>query len=120
MILISKYDLILGGKDKKTGIIENQEVHLCPVCGGKLCSRDSRDRGVLGEDGSVFRLHIRRLRCLKCYRIHSELPDIVYPYKRYAFYVIQNVLNGNIGMCPAEESTVRRWIKEFHMKIAAK
>ena len=119
MVLISKYDLILRGKDNRTGMIKSHEAHLCPVCGGGLRSRDSRERGVLGGDGSIFRLHVRRLRCSRCYRIHSELPDMVYPYKRYAFYVIQNVLDGNIEMCPAEGSTIQRWRKEFHMETAA-
>ena len=60
-----------------------------------------------------MKFRIRRLVCTSCRRIHSELPDIIQPFKHYAAKVIQNALDENTDMCPAEDSTIRRWISEF-------
>lgn len=99
--------------DKKEIAIISSEKIPCPICGGKLSGRDSRVRQLIGADGNVMRLRIRRLRCKGCGRIHSELPDIVQPFKHYASAVIQEVLDGNTDGCPAEDSTIRRWRLEF-------
>lgn len=60
-----------------------------------------------------MKIRIRRLVCSSCGRIHSELPDIVQPFKHYAAEVIQQALEGKQDLCPAEDSTIHRWISEF-------
>ena len=85
----------------------------CPCCGGKLLSRDSRLRKLIHTDGSTMILRIRRLLCKSCGKLHAELPDIIQPFKHYTSEIIQQVLDGRSGECRAENSTIRRWIREF-------
>ena len=37
---------------------------------------------------------IRRLKCERCQRLHSELPDVMTPHKHYATEIIENVVDG--------------------------
>ncbi len=93
--------------------VRSSETSFCPVCGGDLRSRDRRKRKVLLKDGQCIVLSIRRLRCKACGKIHAELPDLVQPFKHYASRVIQKVLDGHSEGCCAEDSTIRRWLREF-------
>lgn len=67
---------------------------------------------------------IRRFRCTCCRKTFSQLPDFLLPYKHYVTREIEQVLRAFDGMVPrmlmssgAEESTLRRWRKEFHYKM---
>ena len=93
--------------------VRSSESSFCPACGGALRSRDRRRRKVLLKDGQCIVLSIRRLRCKDCGKIHAELPDLVQPFKHYASRVIQKVLDGHSEGCSAEDSTIRRWLREF-------
>lgn len=93
--------------------IKGSQHSLCPECGSSLRSRDSVIRYVTQEDGQRIRIRIRRLRCPVCNRLHRELPDMVQPFKHYASDVIQKTIDGNLTDCPAENSTIYRWIREF-------
>lgn len=93
--------------------VKSNESLPCPLCGGHLISRDSRRRRLIRDDGNSITLQIRRLLCKKCNTLHSELPDIVQPFKHYASSVIQKVLDGRTDDCPAEDTTIRHWIHEF-------
>lgn len=88
----------------------------CPNCRNPLSYYDTVRRTVLGAGRSVRRVYIRRLRCENCGRIHRELPDFIFPYKRYEADIIQGVAEGCITTetegfedYPCEE-TMRLWI----------
>lgn len=94
--------------------VRSGEQNFCPCCGGSLKVIGSRKRGYSKETGERVILIIRRLRCLICYRIHHELPDILVPYKRYGSESIEAVLNCDKTLAvAADESTISRWKKWF-------
>lgn len=93
--------------------IRSSEPSFCPVCGSRLRSRDSVIRNVIPGDGHRIRLRIRRLSCPKCRSVHRELPDFVQPFKHYESKVIQKVIDGDTFDCPAEDSTMNRWLNEY-------
>ena len=68
----------------------------CPNCGGNLKYYDSVLRIVRTKGRISTQITIRRLRCLKCSRIHRELPEGIFPYKQYEAEIIQGVLEGFI------------------------
>jgi hypothetical protein len=99
----------------------------CPYCQSTLNPYDRRDRKCRNENGDWQVLVVRRLRCQnpRCQRIHTELPDILVPYKRYQVGVIAAVLGGCARIAPLEESTRQRWrawygrIREHLLGVAA-
>ena len=44
-------------------------------------------------NGEKKTVSVRRLRCDRCKRLHSELPDILTPRKHYATEIIENVVD---------------------------
>lgn len=59
-------------------------------------------------------LVIRRLRCVDCGVIHHELPDILFPYKRYGSESIEKAIENNTDLnIAADESTIIRWREWF-------
>lgn len=68
----------------------------CPNCGGGLKHYDSVNRYVRGRRGIKKQVKIRRLRCIKCGKIHRELPELVVPYKQYDAEIIKGVKEGYI------------------------
>jgi transposase len=97
----------------QASIGENQP--RCPQCGGETKYRDSRTRKLKGLNGEIRQLYLRRLSCQKCKKLHTELPDIIQPYKHYDSYTIQSVIENNkdAAFCVADNSTMRRWKKTF-------
>lgn len=69
-------------------------------------------------------MSIRRLRCSSCDSIHTELPDIVAPYKHYKTEVICGVIDGIIT--PDDEdsedfpsvSTMKSWLNWFWFNLS--
>lgn len=59
-------------------ISDNQSI--CPKCGGQLKYYDHVQRLVRTKFGNKKWVAIRRLRCCKCYAVHRELPDFIFPY----------------------------------------
>jgi hypothetical protein len=57
--------------------------------------------------GRKVLLHIRRLYCAKCKRLHHELPDCVVPYKRHCAETIEKITKGSQDV-PCESGTIRR------------
>jgi hypothetical protein len=47
--------------------------------------------------------------------LHTEIPDIIQPFKHYDSPTIQCVIDGHEGTqtCAAEDSTIRRWKNTF-------
>lgn len=64
----------------------------CPSCGGDLRYYDSRNRTVRLADGEKIKLRVRRFRCAKCGKVHTELPDFLLPYKQYVAYAVSHEL----------------------------
>jgi uncharacterized Zn finger protein len=74
----------------------NDNESICPSCGGDLRYYDKVER-ILRTKGRVSRrVEIRRLRCLKCGKVHRELTNDIFPYKQYETEVIRGVLEGLI------------------------
>ncbi|WP_243131344.1 DUF6431 domain-containing protein [Desulfitobacterium sp. LBE] len=65
----------------------------CPCCGEQLVVIGSRERKSKSSGGQTKVIVIRRLRCIKCRRIHHELPDFLVPYKRYDSASIECVIS---------------------------
>lgn len=88
----------------------------CPCCGGVLQYRDRRQRKARDESGAWVIYHLRRLRCLSCGRLHTELPDFLLPYKRYCRAVFEAVLSGKKPAIPLELRThgkFRAWYRRL-------
>lgn len=68
----------------------------CPDCGGDLKHYDKILRIVRTKAREKHRVILRRLRCVRCHRIHRELPEFIFPYKHYDGRIIQAVLDGRI------------------------
>ena len=108
MIIITKYRIV--SRDGFFCVKTNEPV-LCPVCHSFLQVRDSKKRTLITEAGvRIYKL--RRLKCLQCGKIHSEIPDCIRPYKRYSKDLIEQAVQGNAANCPAEDSTLYRWKRE--------
>ena len=56
--------------------------------------------------------------CQSCSKIHSELPNFIQPFKHYGSEVIEPVLDEVSDQCPAENSTIKRWLKWFDDSIS--
>jgi len=56
---------------------------------------------------------LRRLRCCKCGKLHTELPDKLLPYKRYEAKAIEKTISGKGTACVASMRTKKRWIRWF-------
>lgn len=92
--------------------IDSRDRKVCPLCCGSLFVRGSRRRKVKEVDGKVAIYRLKRFKCKKCGKMHTEIPDCIIPYKRYSAEVIETELTGGSNQsCPAEKSTIRRWKK---------
>ena len=94
-------------------VVRNKDAPMCPECGVLMSSYDHRKRKAIGADGKPRIFLIRRLRCPVCRQIRAEIPDNLIPYKHYASEVIKTVQQGDDSLCPADDSTIRRWKNEF-------
>ena len=114
MVIVSSFKL---NHNKSSGIftITAEEVICCPFCNDELVYRDSRLRKLINLFGEIKCFFLRRLRCVGCNSLHTELPDIIQPYKHYDSDTIQSVLDGNpnVSACAADSSTIHRWKTEF-------
>ena len=115
MVIVSSFKIVHNHLDDIFTIIsENESIH-CPLCDGELTYRDTKLRKVKNLLGEIRRFLLRRLRCTECKKLHTELPDIIQPYKQYDSETIQKVLDGcaEATVCAADDSTIRRWKNEF-------
>jgi uncharacterized protein YbaR (Trm112 family) len=93
-------------------VMTGTETISCPKCHGELELRDRRRRSVIDAEGRQHVCSVRRLRCKRCGRLHTELPDFIVPYKRYSAAVIVSVSEGEGINVPYEERTrqkIRAW-----------
>lgn len=110
MIILTQYRIL-----NKNGIFYavSDTTCACPACGGTMRVRDSKRRHVILSDGEVQIFSLRRLKCMQCGTLHIELPDLIVPHKHYSRDAIHKALSGAVLNCPAENSTIYRWEKEF-------
>ena len=97
--------------------IESKESPLCPICNGSLSGYDSRLRHVIQADGSRESYRLKRLRCQGCGKLHVELPDCMQPYKHHSASIIEAELDETGIHCPADESTIRLWRRQFAVNL---
>ena len=114
MVIVSSFDLTYNDA---SGFftVTTKESASCPFCKGDLVYRDSKPRILKYLSGGIRHFLLRRFRCRECNKLHTELPDIIQPYKHYESGVIQSVIEGSedAADCVADDSTVRRWKNEF-------
>lgn len=114
MIIITSFNIRDNSEDggeTYSTIVLTGDVPPCPICFEELRYRDSRGRKVKDYLGEVRRFKLRRLRCEKCRHLHTEIPDIIQPFKHYDSEAIQAVIDGDkrAESCAADTSTMRRW-----------
>ena len=114
MIIVSSFDLTYNDISRFFTIRATEE-SVCPFCSDELIYRDSKLRRLIDLIGETRCFLLRRLRCQGCKKLHTELPDIIQPYKHYESGVIQSVIDGSAdaSTCSADNSTIRRWKTEF-------
>ena len=87
----------------------------CPECRSPLVHRDYKKRIMRSEGGETKFIHIERLKCTRCARLHNALPDFLVPYKHYAAEVVSGVIEGVITSDDLDdedypcEATMRHW-----------
>lgn len=74
----------------------SNDVSICPECGGELKYYDKVPRMVRVKGRNKQYVQLRRFRCVKCYKLHRELPDNIFPYKQYDADIIRGVKEGLI------------------------
>ena len=92
-------------------MICNLEVPHCPTCNSSVIVRDSRKRKVKDSDGNTYIFHLRRLKCIKCGEIHTEIPDFIQQFKHYSKTTIDDYLSGETESIVADNKTLYRWKK---------
>jgi hypothetical protein len=94
--------------------------HRCTICGIPLKYRNSKLRKSIDLHGKLTKYELRRFYCSNCKKLHTEIPDIIQPYKHYDSATIQSVLDGDetANECAADESTMSRWKADFAVEEA--
>lgn len=93
----------------------------CPNCGGELTLHNCYARHLIEETGERHDGWVAQCRCPNCNTYPSLIPDFLMPYKHYIAEVIEATLSedaGNLSVCPADDSTIRRWSKQFQERGA--
>ena len=108
MVIITQYAI---EHDLKSDLykVSCREALYCPLCGGRLSGYDTRRRHVVDAAGNTYWLLLQRYRCLDCEKLHLAAPAFIVPRKNYQADVIAEAKAGHFEMCPADNSTIRRW-----------
>ena len=74
---------------------------------------------MIDEGGILEILVIRRLRCKEpiCRKIHHELPDCLYPYKRHCAETIEKIIADEVETTPCtidEAAGIKKWWNTMH------
>jgi hypothetical protein len=114
MIIVPKFELKYNEKKGVYSII-SLVTSKCPLCSGAVYHRDFKSRFSKRCNGEVWQFRLRRLLCGECAKLHTEIPDIIQPFKHYDSETIQCILDGNEGAleCDVDCSTIRRWKRDF-------
>lgn len=114
MIIVSLFELIHNIDTGIYTIITLLPIY-CPLCGGAVYYRDRKTRDVKRLNGEVWHFRLRRMLCEVCEKLHTEIPELIQPYKHYDSETIQSIIDGNedAKACGADDSTIQRWKSEF-------
>jgi len=114
MIIVPKFEIKYNEKTEIYTII-SMVASKCPKCGGSVYHRDNKFRSSKKLCGEVRRFKLRRLLCDNCTKLHTEIPDIIQPFKHYDSETIQSVIDGGEKAmdCVADDSTINRWKSDF-------
>lgn len=86
------------------------DVHIrCPKCQIEMKIRDTKRRYIRFGNGEKYPFNLRRYYCSTCHKLHTELPDIVKPYKQYDSATIEKVTTGDSSDFCGDDSTIRKW-----------
>lgn len=110
MVIVERYREAMRSDGVR--VIYNLDRPLCPACGGSLSGYDHRRRVALDDIGQPSIYLLRRLWCVRCRRLHLEIPDSIQPHKHYSAQLITGTIFGMVDSCPADDSTIRRWKKD--------
>jgi hypothetical protein len=96
---------------------------LCPLCREPLSLHGCYRRHYLDDAGKHHYGWVAQGHCSACNVYPSLLPHFLMPYKHYEAVVIEGVIfdaeeNGKTSNCPADESTMRRWMNQFKVRGA--
>ena len=95
--------------------VKSREKLFCPHCMQLLRHRDWRNRICKKEGGEKKFIQVERMKCSRCRRLHTALPDILTPGKHYQTEVIAGVLDEVVTPDDLEaesypcEKTMQRW-----------
>lgn len=128
MVIVKNFKLEMQA-DFDTAKVISADIHCCQTCNRDLVPFGYRKRIYFDEDGTKKILIIRRLRCVKCKKIHHELPDFLVPYKRYCVKVVQQCVDTSYNTRPrntkapvdrpcCELSTIHRNVAWFKRREA--
>jgi predicted RNA-binding Zn-ribbon protein involved in translation (DUF1610 family) len=105
VIVISEYVLKQNEQNSVSRVYYRGKNKLtCPECQTELVYRDSKTRILRREGGQKEYLIISRMRCPKCGKYHTVIPDCIQKNKHYAADIIQGVQEGIVT--PDDEDSV--------------
>ena len=94
---------------------------VCALCSGPLTIHGCYPRRCLDECGERHNGWIAQGHCDACKVYPALIPSFIEPHKHYKADVIERVIEGaqagdnveRLGVCAADISTMRRWVREF-------
>jgi len=93
---------------------------LCQLCGGALTVHGCYRRHFLDDNGDSHYGWVAQGNCAACNAYPSLIPDFLMPHKHFEAEVIEAVIAESerarepvFGFRAADESTMRRWLKQF-------
>jgi uncharacterized C2H2 Zn-finger protein len=95
---------------------------LCPICGRPLSLHGSYKRHVKDGYGQRHDGWVAQLHCSACNTYPALIPNFIMPYKHYKVEVIEAVIVESeedgleLSSCPADTSTIRRWVNQFEKR----
>jgi hypothetical protein len=93
---------------------------VCPLCNGVLKIHGSYWRHIHDANNEIHEGWVAQGHCEACKIYPSLIPDFIMPYKHYEAAVIEAAISKveeegglRLNESPADDSTIRRWVKEF-------
>lgn len=84
----------------------------CPKCQDEMKIRDTKHRYIRFGNGERYPFNLRRYYCSICHQLHTEIPDLVEPYKQYDSETIEKVKSGDLSDFCGDDSTIRKWRRQ--------
>lgn len=71
--------------------------------------KNSKQRYIKDCNSHKIPFNLKRYYCPNCNQMHTELPDLIKPYRQYEQSVIDAVQHGHIDTFAGDDSTIRYW-----------